>query len=40
MYVSPGVLFLAGIGVGVVATFTTIVAVALFANMKENKENK
>jgi hypothetical protein len=38
MYVTPGALFLVGIGVGVVGTLATIVAVALFANMKENKE--
>lgn len=40
MYVTPGALFIIGIAVGVVVTLATIVAVALFANMKDNKENK
>lgn len=40
MYIEPGALFLVGIGVGVVVTLATIVAVALFANMKDNKENE
>lgn len=40
MYITPGALFLLGVGAGVVVTLATIVAVALFANMKDNnKEN-
>ena len=37
MYVTPGVLFLAGIGVGVSVTLALIVTVALIQNNKEEK---
>lgn len=40
MYVTPGALFLIGIVVGVVATFGTIVCVALYVDSKFKKGEK
>lgn len=37
MYVTPGVLFLAGIGVGVFVSLAAIVTIALVNNKKEEK---